>query len=103
MNKSDFKNLINLTSTVYNNQVMPTSIRSTGLHMCSICARVGAFIAPYFVKACNDSSYYLLNSLSVLLCGVAILLTLGLPETKDKTLRANLNDEDEVCRDDEKL
>ena len=74
---------------------MPTTIRSTGLHMCSICARIGAFIAPYFVKACNDYSYYLLNSLCLVLCGGAIVLTLGLPETKDKNLRANLGEKEE--------
>ena len=80
---------------------MPTSIRSTGLHMCSIFGRIGAFIAPYFVKACNNSSYYLLNSLSLLLCGLAILLTLGLPETKDKTLKANLDEEVEDAGEEE--
>ena len=53
------------------------------------------------MKACNESSYYLLNSLSLLLCGVAILLTLGLPETKDATLKANLNDQGHVRKDEE--
>ena len=69
--------------------------------MCSICGRIGAFIAPYFVKACNDSSYYLLNSICLGLCGLAVLLTLGLPETKDRTLRANLDDNEGVSRDGE--
>lgn len=61
-------------------------------------ARIGAFIAPYFVKACNNYSDYLLNSLWIVLSVLAIGLTWGLPETKDVTLKSNIEDgrEDET-------
>jgi len=75
---------------------MPTTIRSTGLHACSISARVGAFLAPYLVAAANNYSYYLLNSLFLMLCAGAVLLTWGLPETKDTTLQTTLQSADHV-------
>eukprot|EP00116_Pleurobrachia_bachei_P003727 sb/3463989/ len=75
---------------LYTNEVMPTSIRSSGQNLCSIFARIGAFVAPYVVKAANNTNDYLLNSLFMGLCLVGLGTMWWLPETKDRNLKSTL-------------
>ena len=73
---------------LYTNEVMPTSIRCTGLHLCSISARVGSFIAPYVVNACMNLSSYTQNIVFIAISVIGVICVFALPETKNVAFKA---------------
>ena len=84
---------------LYTNEVMPTSIRSTGLHLCSISGRIGSFIAPFVVDASIKLASYVQNTIFIAISLIGIVLILMVPETKNVAFKAtefaNKNDEKE--------
>jgi len=64
-------------SYVYTPEVYPTSVRSTGLGLCSTMARIGGVLTPYVAQVFIGVSDYLslgLYSLVALLAGGACLM-----------------------------
>ncbi|KAI1294792.1 Organic cation transporter protein [Halotydeus destructor] len=76
---------------VYTAEIYPTAIRSSGLGICSMMARVGAILAPFV----NYLKFFGANT-PLYLCGifalVAGILALGLPETSNRPLPQTLDD-----------
>uniref|UniRef100_A0A0M3HRM4 MFS domain-containing protein n=1 Tax=Ascaris lumbricoides TaxID=6252 RepID=A0A0M3HRM4_ASCLU len=81
---------------VYGSEIFPTTIRNACIGLCSVIARVGGIVAPY-VKLLESISPLLpmvfFGSVSV----AAGVLTLLLPETKDRALPSSLSDLREEC------
>lgn len=79
-------------------ELLPTSLRSSGTNLCSVSARVGAFLAPYVIGEAvkvNEWLYFVIFSvISVIGLGLGTFL----PETKGKTLSSTLtNDGTQKC------
>merc|ERR1711892_555029 len=77
---------------VYTSELFPTSVRSTGLGLCSMMARVGALFTPLMgdlAKATVDEApYYLLGGFAAL----SGLLSILLPETLGNKLPEDIED-----------
>uniref|UniRef100_A0A8C9WJ33 Solute carrier family 22 member 5-like n=1 Tax=Scleropages formosus TaxID=113540 RepID=A0A8C9WJ33_SCLFO len=75
---------------VYSTELFPTVLRNTGLGAISMAARVGTIVSPYiaYIGEYNKMApYFIMGGLSVFVG----LLSLLLPETKDKELPERIN------------
>ncbi|CAF3944130.1 unnamed protein product, partial [Adineta steineri] len=84
------------TIYIYANELFPTRVRSTGMGMCSMAARVGAIVAT----TSNDMLTRLWINLPTVLFGglslLAALVILILPETLNKTLPQTIEDTEQM-------
>ncbi|OTF77863.1 hypothetical protein BLA29_011930 [Euroglyphus maynei] len=74
---------------VYSAEIFPTILRITGLGVCSFASRIGAMSAPHLVELnlIGDSIPFLVIGILTLIAG---LLSIVMPETKDKNLPDSL-------------
>ena len=76
---------------LYTAEVYPTSMRASGLGLCSSAARIGSFVAP-FVVLLNVYSANILFMIVFVMSGVSFVIFFWMPETKDKRLPETLSD-----------
>ena len=77
---------------IYTSELFPTSVRGTGIGLCSLMARVGALATPFMGDLAEVTSekvpYFLLGGFAI----VSGLLCFLLPETLGSTLPENIDD-----------
>jgi OCT family organic cation transporter-like MFS transporter 16 len=66
----------------YSTEVYPTVVRSSGLGLNSVCARIGGMVFPLILEILQERITFVFLSLN----GVALILVLSLPETHGKVL-----------------
>ncbi|CAG2101200.1 unnamed protein product [Medioppia subpectinata] len=75
---------------------IPESPRHTGIGSCSIAARIGSILAPFVRETSEHYNFVISMMVFGLLALMATLLTLFLPETKDKDIPDNITDVEEL-------
>ncbi|GFO36513.1 organic cation transporter protein [Plakobranchus ocellatus] len=81
---------------VYCSEIFPTSVRSSAMALMFICGMIGAVVSPYVVEISESMSDPMRAAFPMLVFGssslAAALLSLLLPETKDKNMPDNIDD-----------
>ena len=83
----------------FTTELFPTVVRTAGLGFCSFFSRIGSILAPFLGRemgALSPSAPVLIFGLISLLAG---LLTLLLPETKDRVSPDTMEEGEDLCRD----
>ena len=83
----------------FTTELFPTVVRTAGLGFCSFFSRIGSILAPFLGRemgALSPSAPVLIFGLISLLAG---LLTLLLPETKDRVSPDTMEEGEVLCRD----
>ena len=83
----------------FTTELFPTVVRTAGLGFCSFFSRIGSILAPFLGRemgALSPSAPVLIFGLISLLAG---LLTLLLPETKDRVSPDTMEEGEALCRD----
>jgi len=78
---------------IFSGEVFPTSLRASGIGLCSVCARIGGIVASFVVQRAVDEHKpeFPLSVFGIL--GIAAgVLVLNLPETKNKVLPETLEE-----------
>ena len=80
---------------IYTSELFPTSVRGSGIGLCSLMARVGALFTPFMSDLAEITSeklpYWLLGGFAVL----SGLLCILLPETLGSKLPEDIEDIDD--------
>ena len=88
---------------IYTSELFPTSVRGTGIGLCSLMARVGALFTPFMSDLAEITSdkvpYWLLGGFAVL----SGLLCFLLPETLGSKLPEDIDDIDDLKKNSKSL
>ena len=88
---------------IYTSELLPTSVRGTGLGLCSLMAMVGALATPFMGDLAEVTSerfpYWLLGGFAVL----SGLLCFLLPETLGSTLPEDIDDIEDLKKNSKSL
>lgn len=77
---------------IFSGEIFPTSLRTSGIGLCSVCARVGGIVASFVVQRAVDEHrpQFPLSVFGVLGFAAGVLV-LNLPETRNKVLPETLD------------
>ncbi|CAG2102725.1 unnamed protein product [Medioppia subpectinata] len=81
---------------IHAGEIFPTVLRHTGIGSCSIAARIGSILAPFVREMSEHYNFVISMMVFGLLALMATLLTLFLPETKDRDIPDNIMDVEEL-------
>lgn len=79
---------------LYTSDLFPTVIRATAIGTSSTFSHVGSIIAPYVVDLLGIIAWYIPTTICAGVALFSVLLTFMLPETKEKELTDNIEDEE---------
>lgn len=84
---------------IFSGEIFPTSLRTSGIGLCSVCARIGGIAASFIVQRAVDEHKpeFPLSVFGVLGFAAGVLV-LNLPETKNKLLPENLEQAEKFGR-----
>ena len=76
---------------IFSGEIFPTSLRTSGIGLCNVCARIGGIVASFVVQhAVNQHRPEFPLSVFGILAFAAGVLVLNLPETRNKILPETL-------------
>lgn len=84
---------------IFSGELFPTCLRTSGLGLCSVCARVGGVVAAFVVqRAVDEHAPEFPLTVFGILAGIAGFLVMFLPETWNKVMPETLEQADSFGR-----